>query len=746
MKTPKLVPGLLMWLDASDQATVNNGRVTNNENVYKFVDKVSGVTLVNNNGVNGPTYKYSTIKGRNIIEFASYNTTTFNDISLKSLTASNFLPNFWNKNFATFSMFCVYLPTTQVGTESNIISMWNSGRVDGVNGLSEGGFPNRGIGLSNTNGAGRYIEALAYLANFPYHNEYQGFSENVHVYSGEQPSSFGKVSVTSVRLQKNLKKIGFLSENSSSLEDTTLAIDSLNNPNVVIIAEDFNTGTLNSLRWDQVQSGGTGWGLVSAPYNDAGNFTNFSVSTPSSNFVILNSASGSSVGNTSLISPTFSTLGRSDITVNFRHVFRYKIGDIARLDYTVDGGTIWTSTTYSITATSPSQTWNPAAVQVENVSVSLGSGASGKSGVRVRFFYTYNNSFYWAIDNFSVSGVENLLGTPRNGGSVGYYSDRFPGPVSNGYAVPPQLPTINGGTNKGFKSRWNINSVNVNNYFVLGGFWPKSASFGKSQTAPFQGQFCEFLMFDRFLSDSETNSIRLYLQNKWFPKSPTPDPTPPTLGPLSSPTPITSSTGSTMDGELTFTFLVTNGVGLFYGVEYSQNSTFTPVESSSESVSLVAATPETVTIKGYGDFGERRWYRGYIRNADSSVKVYTTTRDIQLEDIKFVSFVYNVGIDSFVATIQFNATSGRTISQIGIATKRGVGQDPAISLIGFNQTTIASSILITNTYTFNIPASTLYPLGSGSPILSGESISGRVWLVVEGVRQFSFHLRSATKT
>jgi hypothetical protein len=521
MKTPKLVPGLIMWLDASDQATVNNGRVSNNENVYKFIDKVSGTTLVNNNGVNGPTYKYSTIKGRNVIEFASYNTATFNDISLKALTASNILPFFWNKNFGTASMFCVYLPTTQVGTESNIISMWNSGRVDGVpafplGGVNEGGFPNRGIGLSNANGAGRFIEGMPLLTKFPYHNEYQGFSENVHVYSGDQPSSFGNVSITSVRLQKNLKKIGFLSENSSSLEDTTLPTDSLTNPNIVISSEDFNNDTLSSLGWNQVQSGGTGWGLVTAPYNDPGNFTNFSVSTPSSNFVILNSASGSRVGNTSLISPTFSTLGRSDITVNFTHVFRYKAGDIARLDYTIDGGSNWTSTTYSFITTSPSQSWNPAAVLTENVSVPLGSGASGKSGVRVRFFYSYNNSFYWAVDNFSVSGVENLLGIPRSGGSVGYYSDRFPGPVSNGYAEPPQLPVINGGTNKGFKSRWNTNTINSNNYFVLGAFWPKSASFGKSQTAPFQGQFCEFLLFDRFLSDSETNSIRLYLKNKWF--------------------------------------------------------------------------------------------------------------------------------------------------------------------------------------------------------------------------------------
>jgi hypothetical protein len=189
---------------------------------------------------------------------------------------------------------------------------------------------------------------------------------------------------------------------------------------------------------------------------------------------------------------------------------------------------------------------------------------------------------------------------------------------------------------------------------------------------------------------------------------------------------------------------VTDGTGLIYGMDTSLNSTFTPVEYNVEGSSTISTNPQTIELQGAGDFGERRWYRGYVRNSDSSLKLYAqNTRNIQFEDIKFVSLVYNAANDWFVATIQFNATSGRTMTQIGIATKRGVNQSPASSIIGFNIVNIAPNVSTTNTYTYNIPASTLY---AGTPILSGQSISGRAFVLVEGIRQFSFNMPFATKT
>jgi len=219
----------------------------------------------------------------------------------------------------------------------------------------------------------------------------------------------------------------------------------------------------------------------------------------------------------------------------------------------------------------------------------------------------------------------------------------------------------------------------------------------------------------------------------------------PILGPLSSPTSvITSIDGLEGNGQAIFTFTVTNGVGFLYGVQQSLNSTFTPVESTTQ-FGPITTSSETVTSAGYGDFGEKRWYRGYVLKAtDGSFTTTSSTKNIQFEDIKFVSFVYNAVNDSFVATIQFNATSGRTVD-ISILTKRGTNQDPSVSVVGFNQASVASGVSSTNTYTFTIPGSQQYPLGSGNPILSGESISGRVSVLVEGIRQFSFDLRSVTK-
>lgn len=175
---------------------------------------------------------------------------------------------------------------------------------------------------------------------------------------------------------------------------------------ITIASENFNTGTLAGLGWTQTTTGAVplNYSIVTAPHTYATQISAFSVSPAPSSFVILNSdADINSDGSTALVSPSFSTLGRTAVNVNFTHVLRYLTGDVARLDYSTDNGVTWTATSFNLAATTPAQTWTSTNIQVQNASVALPAGALNQANVRVRFFYTYAYSYYWMIDDFSVT-------------------------------------------------------------------------------------------------------------------------------------------------------------------------------------------------------------------------------------------------------------------------------------------------------------------------------------------------------
>ena len=188
-------------------------------------------------------------------------------------------------------------------------------------------------------------------------------------------------------------------------QNKTLTTSSTTGGTVSLLTENFNTGTLASLGWTQSTTGTTvPWNLVTAPHNYGTQITNFSVTNPGSSFVICNSdADINSLGSTSLISPSFSTVGRTTVTVAFDHVLRYLSPDIARVEYSTDGGTVWTSTGFDLTATTPAQTWVAGAIQTTSASVNLPAGALNQANVRIRFFYQYDYSYYWMIDNVSIT-------------------------------------------------------------------------------------------------------------------------------------------------------------------------------------------------------------------------------------------------------------------------------------------------------------------------------------------------------
>ncbi len=126
-KTQKNIPNLVLWWDASDPTTINDGLAFQYQNVYKFVDKKSGVVLRNFSGANGPTYSYGVINGKNAIHFPYYSDSIGN---LKSLVNSNI--NLPNLDLDVKTIFFVFKPTTTTSTNKKYaLSIWTEGQAVG---------------------------------------------------------------------------------------------------------------------------------------------------------------------------------------------------------------------------------------------------------------------------------------------------------------------------------------------------------------------------------------------------------------------------------------------------------------------------------------------------------------------------------------------------------------------------------------------------------------------------------------
>jgi len=133
VKSPNSIPGLKVWLDASDANTINNGReISNGSIVQKWVDKAGGYvfrsgtgTLGNSYGflgangtfkVRGPSYSIGVVNGKNAITFNYYTgggvgsgtggPDTEDNISFRRLACGPITP----VGSSTYSMYVVFLP------------------------------------------------------------------------------------------------------------------------------------------------------------------------------------------------------------------------------------------------------------------------------------------------------------------------------------------------------------------------------------------------------------------------------------------------------------------------------------------------------------------------------------------------------------------------------------------------------------------------------------------------------------
>lgn len=188
-------------------------------------------------------------------------------------------------------------------------------------------------------------------------------------------------------------------------QSKTLTTSSTTAGSVELLREGFNAASLPGT-WSVSYSGvSVPFQVGVAPFTYGTQITNFSVTTPASNFVVVNSdALTTSAGTSSLISPSFSTLGRTTVNLAFTHVLRSSASDNISVEYTTNGGTNWLATSFNIAGTTtPTQTWNAAGILTQDVSFALPAGAANKASVQLRFTYSYSWDYYWMFDNVVVT-------------------------------------------------------------------------------------------------------------------------------------------------------------------------------------------------------------------------------------------------------------------------------------------------------------------------------------------------------
>jgi hypothetical protein len=228
LKRPDKISNLKLWFDASDESSVNYGRVTNADLVFNFRDKITGIQLSNIISGQGPTYSFNSINGKHSISMnPQYSLGAEACVNALGVTSISVL------NSATCSMFCVYKPTgvylnDASGNQKYVVNILDFNNNNST--ISSGNIGNKSIYLGDEtspnstitqrlNPSGRYIEAD--LTSGPPYTGYVTYNENVPSRNEwvNSSTSLNKMCMTLVRTRAELKKIGFLTDDSSFVDD-----------------------------------------------------------------------------------------------------------------------------------------------------------------------------------------------------------------------------------------------------------------------------------------------------------------------------------------------------------------------------------------------------------------------------------------------------------------------------------------------------------------------------------------------
>ena len=117
-------------------------------------------------------------------------------------------------------------------------------------------------------------------------------------------------------------------------------------------------------------------------------------------FALTNGDAGGSgsTTRTKLVSPVFSLVGYSSATLTFQHFYQYwNTSDIARLEISVDGGSVWTLINAYTTSAGTSSSFVSASFPL--------TPYLGNPNCKIRFDYGSVWGYFWAVDNVLITGT-----------------------------------------------------------------------------------------------------------------------------------------------------------------------------------------------------------------------------------------------------------------------------------------------------------------------------------------------------
>lgn len=173
------------------------------------------------------------------------------------------------------------------------------------------------------------------------------------------------------------------------------------------LSEDFSgtTGSTPPSGWTQNII--TGVSTDTWRFNNPGGRTlNSPISSPAAIFDSDNYSFSNGAENVALESPAFNTTGNTNIFLKFDQYFRHYQNNTVYVE--VYNGTTWVSV-YSV---------NTSTSDPNSQTINISTAASNRTGVKVRFRWTGNYSYYWILDNISVYAVNPCSGTPSAGNTV----------------------------------------------------------------------------------------------------------------------------------------------------------------------------------------------------------------------------------------------------------------------------------------------------------------------------------------
>ncbi len=174
------------------------------------------------------------------------------------------------------------------------------------------------------------------------------------------------------------------------------------NAQQVLLTENFNSGASTWTR-ENLSTGGT---VANAAWTDRADGYSYAGGTAyhsndNTQFVQTNSDAQGSGGatRTRLVSPSFSTVGRASLSVNFFHYYRdiNDAGDSAMVEATSDGVNWTTVAAYTASVGSENA--------FASATVNLPATFENKPNVRIRFQYRATYDWYWSIDNVTVNSA-----------------------------------------------------------------------------------------------------------------------------------------------------------------------------------------------------------------------------------------------------------------------------------------------------------------------------------------------------